>query len=94
MQYELKRDEIGKLRLTLNMEFSSLDDAMATLSLIEKHGGKSSLSSLELELLPILKEGNLLQAVKYYKDVTGSGLKESKEFCDALRDKLKIMNLI
>lgn len=36
MHYELKRDEIGKLRLTLNMEFNSLADAMETLNLIEK----------------------------------------------------------
>jgi ribosomal protein L7/L12 len=94
MHYELKRDEIGKLRLTLNMEFNSLADAMETLSLIEKHGGNSSLSSMELELLPFLKEGKLLQAVKYHKDRTGWGLKESKGFCDELRDKLQKMNII
>ena len=94
MQYELKRDEIGKLRLTLNMEFNSLTDAMDTLSLIEKNGGKTSLSAIELELLPMLKDGNLLQAVKHYKEKTKEGLKESKEFCEDLRDKLKTMKLI
>lgn len=42
----------------------------------------------------MFKNGHLLQAVKYYKEKTGEGLKESKEYCDALRDKLKKMQLI
>lgn len=94
MKYELKRDEIGKLRLTLEMEFESLGSAMEALNVIERHGGKPSLSPLELELLPMIRSGELLRAVKHYKDVTSEGLKESKEYCDALRDKLQRMQLI
>ena len=94
MQYELKRDEAGKLKLSLTMTFNTLSDAMNVLNAIENGGGAATLNSMELELLPIIKAGNMLQAVKFYKDKSGEGLRESKDFCDALREKFRKLNLL
>lgn len=38
MQYDLKREVTGKLKLSLAMEFDSLEDAMKTLKAIENSG--------------------------------------------------------
>lgn len=36
----------------------------------------------------LIKQGNLLTAVKYYRDKTGAGLKEAKDFIDNLRKEI------
>lgn len=42
----------------------------------------------------MIKAGQMLQVVKYYKEKIGEGLKEPKEFCDNLKLKFKKLNLI
>ena len=34
--------------------------------------------------------GNIIQAIKLYRGITGSGLRESKEFIEKLRDELRV----
>lgn len=40
---------------------------------------------LDHELLDIMARGNLVEAIKHHRAVTGAGLKESKDYCDALK---------
>ena len=94
MQYDLKREVTGKLKLSLTMEFNSLEDAMKTLHAIENGGGTAVLTPMEVELLPMIKSGQMLQAVKHYKEKSGEPLRESKDYCDNLRLKFKQLNLI
>lgn len=56
---------------------------------IEKIIGKPTLDD---EVYKILKSEGKLHAVKFYKEKTGLGLKESKEYCDALELKRKSSN--
>jgi hypothetical protein len=44
-------------------------------------------NTLEKEALDYMRDGAKLQAVKHVKEKTGWGLKESKEWCDALQAK-------
>ena len=91
LHYTLKRDVSGTITIDAKMEFDSPADAIEALGKLESFVVKQTLDN---ELLPFMKLGNHLQAVKHYKDKTGLGLKESKEYCDALRDKFRAMGLI
>lgn len=57
-----------------------------TLERIAKQIGASEpiLESMEEELIDLLKEGKKIKAVKRYREVTGHGLKESKDYIDSL----------
>lgn len=41
-------------------------------------------ADLDAELLVILRQGNKLNAIKHYKDATGAGLAESKDYVEKL----------
>lgn len=43
-------------------------------------------NTLEREALDFMRSGQKLQAVKHVKEKTGWGLKEAKEWCDALQN--------
>lgn len=43
-----------------------------------------NLNDLDAQLLAILSQGNKLSAIKHYKDATGSGLAESKDYVEKL----------
>jgi ribosomal protein L7/L12 len=47
--------------------------------------GASEELQLDHELLDIMARGNLVEAIKHHRTVTGMGLKESKDYCDALK---------
>lgn len=51
-------------------------------------GAKSHALPVDLELKVFINKGEMLQAVKRYKDHTGLGLKECKEYVDALKAKM------
>ncbi|MBB6239612.1 ribosomal protein L7/L12 [Pedobacter sp. AK013] len=44
----------------------------------------NNLADLDAALLVILSQGNKLNAIKHYKDVTGLGLAESKDYIEKL----------
>lgn len=46
------------------------------------------LNKINAELNKLIIEGKKVKAVKLYRMTTGAGLKESKEYIDALADKL------
>ena len=48
---------------------------------------KPIMTDLEAKILPYLKSGLLLQAIKEYRGLTQSGLKEAKDACEALQNK-------
>ena len=91
LHYTLKRESNGSVTIEVKMMFDRVDDAIVAVTELEK---LTACTSIDNELLPFLKDGQLLGAVKYYKDKTGLGLKESKEYCDKLRDKFRAMGLI
>jgi len=94
MNYTLTKNDNGEITLTLTKKFKTTEEAMTILLEIEKATGASSLSKMEVELLAILKGSGLLQAVKHYKDATGQGLRESKDYCDELKLKFIRLNLL
>lgn len=94
MKYTLEKNENGEITLTLTKKFKTTEEAMTALLGIEKVSGEDSLSKLEAELLSIMRTGNLLMAVKHYKDATGQHLKESKDYCDELKLKFIRLGLI
>lgn len=48
---------------------------------------EAALSGLDRRLLGLIRAGTLLMAVKLKKESSGMGLKESKDYCDALKAK-------
>ena len=48
------------------------------------------LNKINDELNKLIIEGKKVKAVKLYRMTTGAGLKESKEYIDALADKLSV----
>lgn len=44
----------------------------------------NNVANLDAELLVILNQGNKLNAIKHYKDATGLGLAESKDYIEKL----------
>ena len=53
------------------------------------HSALESDGSLEERCLELIKSGNILQAVKLYKDESGAGLKEAKDMIDSMVARLK-----
>lgn len=51
-------------------------------------GGKEAAYATDAELITLIKNGELLMAVKRRKEMSGDGLKESKDYVDALRRRL------
>lgn len=46
--------------------------------------------NVQEKAIQLIKDGRLLVAVKWVKDCTGMGLKDSKEYVDTLRNTLKL----
>ena len=95
IKFEVTNGEDG-----IEFQISLRGVSMRTLGIIQEFINKHVLiydeeSPLNKEVLKLIEEGTLLMAVKTYKEATGLGLKESKEHCDALRDKyFKEKNLL
>lgn len=53
--------------------------------------GFLTMNSLEVDknIIEYIKSNKLLEAVKYYKDISGVGLKEAKEYIDGINDTYK-----
>lgn len=47
----------------------------------------------KITILEHLKQGNKIEAIKFYKGITGKGLKESKEFIDILENNKALLNI-
>lgn len=65
----------------------SLSDLREIQNAIELSLNKDNVQEKAIQLI---KDGSLLAAVKWVKDCTGMGLKESKEYIDTLRNTLKL----
>ena len=59
------------------------------IDLLLEHQGLSydPLESLEGRLKATLRSGKKILAIKMYRDATGAGLKESKEYVESLQDR-------
>jgi ribosomal protein L7/L12 len=69
------KDELRRTNLTLNK--------------IVKHLGieEEITKNIDYELKIIISEGGRIKAIKRYREVTGVGLKEAKEYVDNLAEK-------
>lgn len=69
------KDELRRTKLTLNK--------------IVKHLGieEEITENIDYELKDIISESGKIKAIKRYREVTGKGLKESKEYIDNLAEK-------
>lgn len=83
------KDETG-LGLKESKDYVDALEAKKPVSIVESAKGTfKSTKELDKELMEYISKGALLAAVKIYKDATGMGLKESKDYVDALKDKIK-----
>ena len=48
---------------------------------------KPVMSDLAFRLLPFLRTGQIINAIREYRGITQSGLKEAKDACEALQNK-------
>lgn len=81
MNYEIK--EFGdNAMLTIKIVGITLESAVEIVNLAKKSLG---MSELDKTIINLIKNEGLLQAVKYHKNQTGMGLKESKDYCDELK---------
>lgn len=80
---------LGLLSLTL-ITISQLQNQISrmniTLHKISKHLGLTDtvMENIDEELKALISQGKKIKAVKRYREVTGIGLKESKEYVDLL----------
>jgi ribosomal protein L7/L12 len=49
---------------------------------------KKRMESIDSRLLAAIKEGKKIEAIKIYHDISGKGLKESKDYIDELERKI------
>ncbi len=83
MKYNISNNG-NDANLTIKFEGISLESAMKLIDAVKQ---VISLSEIDTAVLDLLKNASLLQAVKYHKEHTNMGLKESKEYCEALAAK-------
>jgi len=48
--------------------------------------GERAKKKMDKELLSLIREKHLIHAIKRHRELTRAGLKESKEYCEQLRD--------
>jgi ribosomal protein L7/L12 len=75
----------NNVNLSINFTNVTLEEAASIIRTIESKTC-ANLSKMDKEIVNLIKAGSLLNAVKYHKDQTGMGLKESKEYCDRLKE--------
>lgn len=66
---------VSKKALRKLPEFRKFDEALTV----------APLTDVDTEVIEIIKSGRFINAIKYHRDKTGAGLKESKEHCETLR---------
>lgn len=81
---------LGVIFTIVNQLQSDIARINATLYRIEKHMGvvNEETENIDEELKAFISEGKMVKAVKRYREATGLGLKESKEYVDRLKDRL------
>lgn len=70
------------------MKGTSMDDTSAENS--QPNTGDSEQTKVMEQIVESLRQGNKIEAIKEYRELTGSGLKESKEAIEALIQKYEI----
>lgn len=81
---------LGVIFTIVNQLQSDIARINATLYRIEKHMGvvNEETENIDEELKVFISEGKMVKAVKRYREATGLGLKEAKEYVDRLKDRL------
>ncbi len=86
---KLYKDETGLgLKESKDYVDNLVVNKKATITDVSKDSFKSN-KELDKELMKYIEKGALLGTVKIYKDTTGLGLKESKDYIDYLKNKHK-----
>jgi ribosomal protein L7/L12 len=79
-QYMTLHSELAKLRKRM----AALSRVEAKLDLVLEHAGLKYLpyANLPEPVIEALRNANKIQAIKHYRDATGVGLKEAKDFIE------------
>lgn len=81
--------------LTNSNKLNKLEDEIykmkVTLDRIAKHNGIGDVEDKDIddEICELLSSGKKIKAVKRYREITGLGLKESKDYVDLLNEKIR-----
>lgn len=88
MKFKIENTVPNSNNVNLNIDFANipLEEAVSVLNAIQNIT-LSVLSKMDKEIVALIKAGSLLAAVKYHKEQTGWGLKESKDYCNNLKEK-------
>lgn len=81
---------LGLLLISIGQLRNDIDRMNITLTKISKHIGlaDTAIENIDGELKDLISKGKKIKAIKRYRDVTGIGLKESKEYIDKLSEYL------
>jgi len=78
----------GSISIVLDVLPDNLAELLTLANqIVNGNDGEAALTESDKELLVLMRKGTKLQAVKLKKDISGIGLKEAKEYCDALEAK-------
>lgn len=91
----MNRININGSKGSVSIDLTVLPDNLAEVivlanKMISGVDAEGELTELDRRLLGLIRAGTLLQAVKLKKEESGMGLKESKDYCDALKAKFVI----
>lgn len=84
-----RNQKLAAVKLILDHAGCGLKEAKDYADGLEAGGSEEPMAipaNLNEEILAILSQGNKLSAVKHYKDATGAGLAESKEYVEKLME--------
>jgi ribosomal protein L7/L12 len=83
---KIARVEIDYQEATLKIQFFNQADVDIAFKRLTEENAADVKRELDNRLIDIIRRGDFIQAIKEYRAATGLGLKESKEYCDKLRE--------
>lgn len=72
------------ISLTLSQLKQDINRMNTTLMKLVAETNPEDLEKIDQEIIELLKSGKTIKAVKRYRELTGQGLKESKDYVDSL----------
>lgn len=75
---------------TLYVRFEDADDVSKAFQLLTRRKKVNQKVALDTELLQYLRQGLKIDAIKRHREVTHVGLKDSKDYVDALQAKFGV----
>src|ERR1700688_1891189 len=90
MKMKIENVQIDMIDNTISLRFEHRTNLVKALNIINEAIRNESDAGLDLALAEVLRSEGTIQAIKLYRERTGFGLKDSKDYVCALRDRLGI----